>query len=157
MKVLVLADSHGRRATLEQVVRACGNGQKIEAVVHLGDHISDARYLRERVRQPVYAVPGNCDWSDEAAEVVVHLGGVRVLLCHGHTLHVKQTLLPLSCRAREAEVRLALFGHTHAPCKEYEDGILLLNPGALKDEKCAVVEIENGEISARLMNIDDLC
>lgn len=157
MRVLVISDSHGRRTTLEDVVFACSRPGAPEAVIHLGDSISDARYLRQRVRQPVIAVPGNCDWSDEEAEIVENIGGQNILICHGHTLHVKQTLLPIACRAQEKGVGAALFGHTHAPFLGYEYGILLLNPGALKDEKCAVMEIQNGEITARLMTIDKLC
>lgn len=157
MKYLVISDSHGRRTTLEDVVRVCSGSGAPDAVIHLGDNISDARYLRQRIRQPVVAVPGNCDWSDEEAEIVENLCGENVLICHGHTLHVKQTLLPLACRAQEKGVKAALFGHTHAPFLGYEYGILLLNPGALKDEKCAVMEIRDGEIHARLAMIDKLC
>ena len=157
MRILVISDSHGRRSTLEDVVSICSKSDAPDMIVHLGDNISDARYLRQRVQQSVLAVPGNCDWSDEQAECVVNLGGVNVLICHGHTLHVKQTLLSLSCRAQEKGVRAALFGHTHTQYSAYEYGVLLVNPGALKDEKCAILEIEQGEISAILTNVNKLC
>ena len=157
MRILVISDSHGRRSTLEDVVTICERSGAPDMIVHLGDNISDARYLRQRVRQPVLAVPGNCDWSDETAERVENLGGVNLLICHGHTLNVKRTLLSLSCRAQEAGVRAALFGHTHTQYMAYEYGVLLLNPGALKDEKCAVLEIEQGEISAVLTDVNKLC
>lgn len=157
MRILVISDSHGRRTTLEDVVTICERDGAPDMVVHLGDNISDARYLRQRIRQPVLAVPGNCDWSDEQAERVENLYGVDILICHGHTLNVKRTLLSLACRAQEKEVRAALFGHTHAQYMAYEYGILLLNPGALKDEKCAIMEIEKGEIRAQLTSLDKLC
>ena len=157
MKILVISDSHGRRTTLEDVVSICGRPGAPDMIVHLGDNISDARYLRQRVTQPVLAVPGNCDWSDEEAERVEKIGGIDMLICHGHTLHVKQTLLPLACRAQEKGVRAALFGHTHTQFMGYEYGVLLLNPGALKDEKCALMEVEKGEVRAELMNINKLC
>ena len=158
MRILVISDSHGRRSTLEDVVAICGKSGAPDVIIHLGDHFSDAQYLRARVKQRVIAVPGNCDClRDEREEIIERLGGVDMLICHGHTLRVKQTLLPLVCRAREAEVRAALFGHTHAQLMEYEMGVLLINPGALKDEKCAVLEIENGEIRGELTNLDKLC
>ena len=157
MRVLVISDSHGRRTTLEDVAAICEKPGAPDMIIHLGDHISDARYLRQRVRQPVLAVPGNCDWSEEPEERVEKLGGVEVLICHGHTLRVKQTLLPLACRAQEKGVRAALFGHTHAPFMGYEYGVLLLNPGALQDEKCAMLTIEQGEIRGELTNLDKLC
>jgi len=157
MRILVVSDSHGRRTTLEDVVTVCAGANAPDMVIHLGDNISDARYLRERVRQPVMAVPGNCDWSDEEAERVENVGGAEILFCHGHTRHVKTSLMSLACLAQEKGVKAALFGHTHAPYMAYEYGILLLNPGALKDERCAMMEIKNGEVQARLLNIDKLC
>ena len=157
MKILIISDSHGRRSTLEDVVTICERPGAPDMVVHLGDNISDARYLRQRISQPVMAVPGNCDWSDEQAERVENLGGADILICHGHTLRVKQTLLPLACRAQEKGVRAALFGHTHTQFMGYEYGVLLLNPGALKDEKCAVIEIAKGEITGKLKDVNKLC
>ncbi len=157
MRVLVISDSHGRRSTLQDVITICERENAPDLVVHLGDNISDAKYLRQRIRQEILAVPGNCDWSDEAAERVVNIGGVEMLICHGHTLGVKQSFLPLSCRAQEKGVRAALFGHTHAPFMGYEYGVLLLNPGALQNERCAVMEISQGEIRGKLMDINKLC
>lgn len=158
MRILVLSDSHGYRHTLDKVVSFCHSGEALDAIIHLGDYISDAQYLSERVNQRMIFVPGNCDWGDgEKEEIVECLGGVECLLCHGHTLRVKHTLLPLACRAREAGVRAALFGHTHIQRMEYEEGVLLLNPGALADEKCAVMEIEKGEIRAKLTSLNELC
>ena len=157
MRILVISDSHGRRTTMEDVVTVCHGPHAPDMVIHLGDHIGDARYIRERITQPVLAVPGNCDWSDEEPERVENLGGVSVLLCHGHTRNVKSSLISLACLAQEKGVKAALFGHTHAPYAAYEYGILLLNPGALRDEKCAVVEIVRGEVLAQLMNINKLC
>lgn len=142
---------------MEDVVTVCQGPNAPDMVIHLGDHIGDARYLRQKISQPVLAVPGNCDWSDEPAERIENLGGAAVLLLHGHTRGVKQSLMSLACLAQERGVKAALFGHTHAPYMAYEYGVLLINPGALKDEKCAVLEIEKGEIEGRLLNINKLC
>ena len=157
MRILVISDSHGRKTTMEDVVTICQGANAPDMVIHLGDHIGDARYICERVKQPVLAVPGNCDWSDEQAERVENLGGVNVLLMHGHTRGVKSSLMSLACLAQEKGVRAALFGHTHAQYMAYEYGVLLVNPGALRDEKCAILEIEKGEIRGRLTDVNKLC
>lgn len=157
MRILVISDSHNRRSTMEDVVTVCSGANAPDMVIHLGDHIGDARYIRQRVSQPVLAVPGNCDWSDEPAERVENLGGVNVLICHGHTRNVKMSLISLVCLAQEKGVKAALFGHTHAPYMAYENGVLLVNPGALWDERCAILEIDRGEIRGRLLKIDKLC
>lgn len=157
MRILVLSDSHGRKSALSAVAEACGREGAPDAVIHLGDCIGDARYLRQMIGQPVICVPGNCDYSEEVPERVECIEGARLLICHGHTQRVKHSLLPLTCRAEELEVQAALFGHTHAPMMTYEHGVLLLNPGALMDERCAMMEIEGGEIRAKLMRLDMLC
>ena len=50
---------------------------------------------------------------------------------HGHIHRVKYGLYELVCAARERKADLVLFGHTHKPLQEYEDGLYLLNPGSL--------------------------
>ena len=154
MKILVLSDSHSAL----RFMRSCVDAVKPDAIIHLGDHYDDAQALAEEYPHiPMHAVPGNCDWSDEPAERVENLGGVDVLMMHGHTRGVKMSLMSLACLAQEKGVRAALFGHTHAPYMAYEYGVLLLNPGALQDEKCALLEIEKGEIRGRLLNINKIC
>ena len=49
MKILVISDSHGRRSTLEDVAVICDGANAPDMVVHLGDNIADARYLRQRI------------------------------------------------------------------------------------------------------------
>ena len=80
-----------------------------------------------------------------------------MLLTHGHNYHVRMHLLSLVYRAREAEVQVALFGHTHAQYMSYEQGVLLLNPGALQNEKCAILTIKDGGVQGTLTNLSRLC
>lgn len=158
MRILVISDSHGRRSSLCMVAERMEKPDAPEVIMHLGDFALDAKYLRERVRQKVISVPGNCDWgATEQTEQIERMEDVDILLCHGHTYRVKQTLLPLACRAQEAGVRTVLFGHTHAAFCGYEHGILMLNPGALQDERCAMLTVQAGKIRAELLRLDDFC
>ncbi len=158
MKILVISDSHRRRATLDAFCRLCERPDAPGVIVHLGDHVSDARQIKQRVRQRVIAVPGNCDWGDEGPEEIIErLDWADVLICHVHTLRVKYSLLSIVCRAREADVKAALFGHTHAPLLEYEEGILLLNPGALQDGRYAILDTAGGALRAELKTLEGLC
>lgn len=116
-------------------------------LIHLGDLVSDADALAKRFPQlPLISVSGNCDFLDRSRETrIVELGGVRLLLTHGHRYGVKQDLLRLRLAAREAEVRAALFGHTHRAMAEEWDGLWLINPGTCGPTTCptcAVVEID---------------
>ncbi len=147
MKIIVASDSHYERAMLMNLAQEIGERGDIDAVIHLGDMESDAKWLAARLAMPVYSVPGNCDMEfGSSAEQVVSLGGMNLLLCHGHTYRVKYTLEPLAYRALELGAPVALFGHTHARCLRSEGGVLLLNPGALMDGRYALLEIENGDI-----------
>ena len=158
MKLLVISDSHGWQSGLQEIVKLCNNDRSYNGVIHLGDCERDAQYIRERITQPVYSVPGNRDFVYGAGSELVHnIGGVKMLLTHGHRYRVKMNLFSLSYRAAEAEVQAVLFGHTHAQYMGYEQGVFFLNPGALMDEKCAVLTIEKGEISAKLTRLDKIC
>ena len=158
MKFLVISDSHGWMSGLQEVAELCNRDKTFDGVIHLGDFERDARYIQKLIKQPVYSVCGNCDWgSCAASEIVGNFNGVPLLLTHGHEYRVKMHLLSLTYRAREAEVRAALFGHTHSQYMGYEEGVLLLNPGALKDEKCAILTVENGEVTAQLTKLEKVC
>ncbi|MBR3502976.1 MAG: metallophosphoesterase [Clostridia bacterium] len=147
MKLIVASDSHYDKVMLMNLAREINRRGDIDAVIHLGDMEGDAAWLRKNLAQPVYGVPGNCDMNfKDPAERVISLGGTAVFLCHGHTLRVKTTLEPLSYRAEERGARLALFGHTHARCVRNLGVVLLVNPGALKDGRYALIEIEKGDL-----------
>ena len=101
-------------------------------VFHLGDHDRDADELRrDYPLLPIANVRGNCDWhSDAPLTLTLALSGFRFFLCHGHTYGVKNHLLQAVYAAEEARADFLLFGHTHEPLLDEEDGIQILNPGA---------------------------
>ncbi|MBQ3754927.1 MAG: YfcE family phosphodiesterase [Clostridia bacterium] len=80
-----------------------------------------------------HAVRGNCDgYNGFPDEDVVQVENVKFLLTHGHNYHVKSDKLPLLLRAQEVGANVALYGHTHFAEETIENGILLLNPGAIQ-------------------------
>lgn len=154
MRLCVVSDSHRRREALRLLA---AEEETCDAFVHLGDLTADAEYLRELTGRPVYSVRGNCDLGSRLPdELTLEEEGARLLLCHGHERRVKEGLYPLLLRAREAGVQAALFGHTHAPLCEWEQGILLLNPGALRDGRYARLVIERGTLSPSLTRLAGL-
>ena len=102
MKILVFSDSHGNEDNMIRAVER-ERPSTLDAIVHLGDGWRDAEALhRLYPRIPLEQVPGNCDLGRfEESERVVFFGDCRVLLCHGHTLGVKSSLLRASYEARE--------------------------------------------------------
>ena len=62
-----------------------------QVILHLGDCVRDAQRLEERYPDiPLLGVPGNCDYGGlDQPERLTELGGVRILMMHGHTRRVK--------------------------------------------------------------------
>ncbi len=150
MKILVLSDSHGN---VDNMIRAVER-ESPRAIFHLGDCWRDGQRLHDRFPEiPFEQVPGNCDFrSQEAAERLVFLEDKRILLCHGHTYGVKQSLLAAGYAAEEQNLDVFLFGHTHRPLVDMRGKTLFLNPGSIGDYVrpfYGVLTISGGRADAR--------
>ena len=155
MKLLVLSDSHGNLSHMEEAVLRV----RPRMILHLGDCWRDGEKLRDLFPDiPFHQVPGNCDYRpDEPAERLLFLEDKRVLMCHGHTYGVKQSLLTAGYTAEEEHLDLFLFGHTHRPLVDMRGTTLFLNPGSIGDHFrpfYGVVTLENGRLDARTVPLD---
>jgi len=119
----------------------------VDLILHAGD-VGKLWVLDELGKiAPTIAVHGN-DETDEARlslpyQQLLIIGGIRILLCHSHIPDRVQELASrkddawtdkLKRRAKQAQAAGAgiyIFGHTHVPMVKQEDGVLLLNPGAI--------------------------
>lgn len=129
----VVSDSHGHGLWLERYLELCKR-ERYDAVFHLGDYDSDARWLEHRLDIPLFSVAGNCDmFSKKARMAEAAYGSHRILAVHGHLQDVKYGYDRLSYFAEDRRATIALFGHTHVPCVEWMGSVLLVNPGALMD------------------------
>ncbi len=146
MNILVFSDSHGRGSNmLEALSRQI---KRPDAIVFLGDGLRDLSYC-EFGEIPVLAVSGNCDtfsfYGKENAEdeMVMTLGGKRIMMTHGDRYAVKSGLARIAMAADGKDVDIALFGHTHNPLAMYLDRdenelgiklkkpLYLFNPGSI--------------------------
>lgn len=160
VRVAVVSDTHGNLSNLPKVRAKLG---QVDWLIHAGDFLRDAQPLaRELGVAParVRAVIGNCDHHlVEPLEEIFAIEGVRFLLVHGHYYGVKQSPDRVYYKAREAGVRVAIFGHSHIPAYSDEDGLLLFNPGSLSMPRiprmpptCGVIEVRDGVVlSARIV------
>ena len=155
MKLLVLSDSHGNLSHMEEAVLRV----RPRMILHLGDCWRDGEKLHDLFPDiPFHQVPGNCDYRPaEPAARLLFLEDERVLMCHGHTYGVKQTLLNAGYAAEEQNLDLFLFGHTHRPLVDMRGKTLFLNPGSIGDHFrpfYGVVTLENGRLDARTVPLD---
>lgn len=130
MRYLVISDTHGFRHYLEAIVE---KEKEIKNIIFLGDGLSDVMdFKAENPDYNVICVAGNCDSSKSAlAKEIITIKGYKILICHGDGYYVKMGLLPLRKACMDAQVDIALFGHTHRQYYEYYDGICTFNPGSV--------------------------
>ncbi len=118
--LLILSDSHGRPDAIAEAMRRV----RPAGVLFAGDGVRDLS--RVDILCPLWAVRGNCDWSNQpllvggssrmvSEEEVFVWEGVRILLCHGHRYGVKSGLSALAAHAAARDIDIAVFGHTHTP------------------------------------------
>ena len=160
MKILVLSDSHSALSFM----RRCVEKIKPKAIIHLGDFYDDAEALKEDYGHiPFHIVPGNCDryrCPIGAPEMLCYpVGGVKMMITHGHNYRVKSGIGALTAEARRLEAKAVLYGHTHIADCHQEDDLWVLNPGTCGHFGGSAGEIEtDGEkiIACRIVRQTDL-
>ena len=151
---VVVADTHipSRARTLPE-----GLAPYLECadlILHAGDLMDPALLEELAAHAPVEAVRGNMDPAGLPETLELEFGGVRVAMIHdsgprrGRRARV---------RRRFPEARVAVFGHSHIPFLEDEDGLMLLNPGSPTDRRrqprhtFALLRTEEGEVRAEIL------
>ena len=155
MKLLIMSDSH---RNIDYMLLAVEQTNP-NAIMHLGDHTSDAVNLQRRFPDTtVYIIRGNCDpnFSGEAA-LLLPVEGVKILLTHGHIFDVKTGLESLVEHAIQQEADLVLFGHTHKALIEQKNGLTLMNPGQMRQHDSfftasyGVVTLSDGKFDCEIV------
>ncbi len=151
LKILVFSDSH--RCTSQMIAAIEDNAP--DAVIHLGDHLSDTREIYHIYpKLPLACVPGNCDgWTEESAIKCIDYWGKKILLSHGHLWQVKQGYDRAIRAAVAAEADILLFGHTHVPHCQQQGNLWVMNPGA-SPQSYGVIVIEGDSVSCSLHSSD---
>lgn len=154
MKIAVFSDTHGKLHNLAAAMNQLG---KIDACIHLGDCVGDAKKIAATLNVPMYNVRGNCDFTSSVVEEAVFtFDGVRILCVHGH---LYRDVSLLYYRAQELNCQAALCGHTHVPDIDFDGKILLLNPGSLTKPRFgskpgfALLTIEKGRVYGQLFSV----
>ena len=149
----IISDSHDRGVWLERWLKKCRQ-EKYDAVFHLGDYDSDARWLERRLDVPLIAVAGNCDmFSQRPRMVVTYYEGHKLLAVHGHLQDVKYGCDRLSYYAESQDADIALYGHTHEAFAGWVGGVLLVNPGALMDGCFAELTLDGKSVVPLLKSL----
>ena len=151
MKVLIVSDTHGQDENLEETVL---REAPFDYLIHCGDGGRQRVFsLRHWQSAHVRLSQGNNDFfTDLPYEEEVTLEGHKILVTHGHHYFVSRDYDKLVENAQAKGCKIAMYGHTHMPVIENEDGILVINPGSLtyprqrgRRPSYAVMQIEEGK------------
>ncbi|MCX5891060.1 MAG: metallophosphoesterase family protein [Deltaproteobacteria bacterium] len=117
----IISDTHG--LLRPQAVKALGG---VELIIHAGDLGGPEVLARLTAIAPVQAVRGNVDKGDWARPLprnrVVAVGQVQLYVLHN--------LYELDLNPGAAGLAAVIYGHSHQPTLERQDGVLYLNPGS---------------------------
>lgn len=148
MRVFVVSDSHGRNTYLNRALEEAG---EFDYFLHLGDLEGSEDFIEAFVDTPKEMISGNNDYfSTIDREKMIELEGHKIFMTHGNRYGVYSGTDRLFEEGVNRGADIVLFGHTHCPCVEQENGIILLNPGSITHPR------QEGRIpSYAIMNLNE--
>lgn len=158
MLAVVLADTHVPRRAKALPDDLFPHLERADVILHAGDLMDPALLDVLSRHAPVRAVRGNLDPPEARLPETTEfeLDGISVAMIHdsGPKQGRRNRM-----RRRFPDARVVVFGHSHIPWLEDEDGLLLLNPGSPTDKRrqpeytFAVLRTDGGEVRARLASL----
>jgi hypothetical protein len=150
MVIGVISDTHGLlRTEAKEALRGS------ELILHAGD-LGAAEVLRDLERiAPVVAVRGNIDiqaWANRLHTVEVAEGA-------GRSFYILHRIADLDLKPKAAGFAAVIFGHSHRPTIEWQDGVLFFNPGSAGPRRFSLpvtigrIEIVDGELRPEIIQL----
>jgi putative phosphoesterase len=146
----VISDTHG--LLRPEAVEALRGSDRI---LHAGDIGTPDIFEALAKIAPVTAVRGNVDtasWArDLPATEAVEIGGVSIYMLHDRGR--------LDLKPQAAGFRVVIYGHSHQPKIEEENGVLYFNPGSAGPRRFHLpvsvgrLMIETGKVQAELVEL----
>jgi putative phosphoesterase len=133
----VIADTHLPRGRRELPAACVERLRAADAILHAGDFVAASVLAGlEALGPPVHAVAGNQD----DATLRRMLPEVRTVAAGGATIAMIHDAGPRAgrlarLRRRFPDADAVVFGHSHIPLLEQEDGFAIFNPGSPTDKR----------------------
>lgn len=153
---IVISDTHGYgNAVINKLLPAINS---CDALIHLGDGISDLYYYKNQITAKIYTVRGNCDDLCVDDDLILETDAGKILFTHGHNYSVNSDLLNLAFYSRELGCNYAFYGHTHVSSEDFYEGVTLINPGSACRPRdgfpsYAISFTSNGKLITKIMTI----
>ena len=127
MKILVVADAHNVTAPIINQIKK----ENADMLFFLGDFVKDGEDIKRKLQIPAYIIAGNGDMATYyKKEQLLKIRDKRILLTHGHQYNIKNGLQRLYYYGVENRINAILFAHTHIPYLNWEEEVLIMNPGS---------------------------
>ncbi len=154
MKLGIISDTHGEHSLIDKAMK---NLKDVDLIIHAGDHYKDAKYIEKKYNINVIGVAGNCD-EEKIDEKLKVINGKRFFITHGHNHNVKTNISNLFYTGKEKDVDVIIFGHSHVPFYEVEEGIAIINPGSISiprggSQKSGCILTINENLDVKFFNI----
>jgi uncharacterized protein len=149
-RIGVLSDTHLTTVTEEFKSMVIALFRDVELIIHAGDIVTREVY-EYLCNWDIRAVRGNMDASDLAGMLpdkrVEVIEGRRIGITHGKgpPYGVEQLVL-----SEFTDVDLIVFGHSHISACSKRGGVLLFNPGAVRNPASGVPTVGIIEIGAEI-------
>jgi uncharacterized protein len=153
---VVIADTHVPRRAKGLPAGLIPSLERADLILHAGDLMDPALLDELAEYASVKAVRGNLDPPslDLPQTLEFDFGGIRTAMIHdsGRKQGRRNRM-----RRRFPNARVVVFGHSHIPLLEDEDGLMLLNPGSPTDRRrqprhtFALLRAEEGRVRAEIL------
>jgi putative phosphoesterase len=130
VKLGVISDTHLHLANQELAELMAGPFKEVDRIVHAGD-LTELAVLEAFKGKEVLAVCGNMDSPSVRKQLpsqrVFHVGKFKVGLVHGWGAPpgIEERI-----RRELEDVDCIIYGHTHAPSQNLQQGTFFFNPGS---------------------------
>jgi uncharacterized protein len=161
VRLAIVSDTHMPRGGRALTARCVAELRAADAILHAGDFMRlEVLRALEALGPPVHGVHGNVD--DEAlrrmlpAVRVVEAGGARIGMIHDAGPRTGR-LARLRARFKDADA--VIFGHSHMPLHEQQEGFQIFNPGSPTERRRApartmgLARVEAGRVGFELIEL----
>lgn len=137
MKIGVISDTHIPLASPFLPKEVISGLKGMDFILHAGDLVDSSVLSELKKIAPTYAVRGNMDSKDLLhllpGRLIMPVGKFKIGLFHGFGSPSKLVEL-LKEEFKNEKLDAIIFGHSHYPFNEVQDGILFFNPGSPTDK-----------------------
>ncbi|MCH5165486.1 MAG: YfcE family phosphodiesterase [Clostridiales bacterium] len=147
-RLIVLSDVHYDIDRVRSIMPIINSS---DYLVFCGDGLNGLLSIRGEITVPTVCVRGNNDWNTVVDDVATFtVGDTRALVTHGHRQDVRRGISGLIELATLNNCKLVFFGHTHSPYDAVNNGIHIINPGAVCNGTYALVTGDGQTFASKL-------